>query len=283
MEELYRIANDYYMRHESFRAYGSFGNIYLYIIIILTFIFIGTLILFFCDISLAEKPSLWNKWFAIVMVSELLLFISIERYKNIRSDNIRNSIGSEFGENFKSLDDAKVKLLKSYFECDQTNFSAVSEMIHGMIKRVYEFSGDKTNIEKIFNFIYEGNAKPRILALFIFLCSIIVVLSVGAGGSLGTLISSYSSSGWDEIILAYIMILFYVCVIGFGVSLAFVATRKALVFLSLLFLGESTKNLETVKYLVKELNHYHEFKKSPNNKIILASKIPESMKWRLNR
>ncbi len=58
----------------------------------------------------------------------------------------------------------------------------MSEVIHGMIKRVYEFSDDKTNIENIFNIIYEDNAKPRILTLFIFLCSIIVILSIGAGG-----------------------------------------------------------------------------------------------------
>jgi len=283
MEELYRIANDYYTRLESFQAYGSFGNIYLYMIVFFTLIFIGTLTLIFHDISLAGKASLWNKWFVMAMISELFLVVSIVICKKTKNDKIKNSISKEFGEDFKSLGEAKVKLLKKYFACDRTDFSAMSEMIHGMIKRAYEFSDDKTRIEKAFNFIYEENAKSRILTLFVLLCSIIVVLSVGAGENLNTLISSYSSADGREVFSAYIKILLFVCIVGFGVSSAFMAIRKALVFCSLLFPGRSTKNLGTVKYLVKELNHYHVFKKSPNNKIILTSGIPESITRRLGR
>ncbi|NOX92865.1 MAG: hypothetical protein GXP18_10580 [Gammaproteobacteria bacterium] len=271
MEELYRIANNYYMRLESFQAYGSFRNIYLYMVVIFTFIFIGTLMLFLYDISFSGEPSLWNKWFAFLLISEFFLILSVDKCKKIKNDKINSSISKEFGENFASLDDAKVRLLKNYFLCDRTDFLAMSEIIHKMIKRAYEFSDDKTRVEKVFDFIYEENAKPRILTLFVLLCSIIVVLSVGAGGNLNMLISSYSDVGWGEIFWAYFIILICLFVIGFGISSAFTAIRKALVFLSLSRLDESTKNLETVKYLVKELNHYHVFKKSQNNKIILTS------------
>ncbi len=282
MEELYRIANNYYMRLESFQAYGSFRNIYLYIIVIFTFIFIGTLILFLHDISLEGKPSLWNKWFVSALISELFLVFFIEKLKKIKNFRIKESISKEFGENFKSLDDAKVRLLKNYFLCDRADFSAMSEIIHGMIKRAHGFSGDKTNIEKVFNFIYEDNAKPRILTLFVLLCSIIVVLLVGAGGNFNMLISGYLSVDGGEIFLVYIIILVYVFTIGFGISLAYMVIRKTLVFLSLFFLKKSTKNIETARYLVKELNHYHVFKKSKDNKIILTSEIPESIKRRFD-
>lgn len=266
MEELYRIANNYYMRFESIQAYGSYKEIHLYVIFVMLLLFVCALYLLFFDFISMENPSLLNKWFVITIASEVSMFLSMMRLNEKKNKKITALVGEEFGKNFKSVNDAKIELLKGYFICDQVGFSKTADIIHGMLNRECELSKHKTNIEKVFAFIYEKEAKSRILTLFVLLCSIITILSVGTGKDLNAVISSYSGMGIDAGSVVYMWILFIVLIVGFGISLVFMATKKSVTFVSLLFLKESTKNIETVKYLIRDLNNYHVFTKTSDNK-----------------
>ncbi|MCF6257638.1 MAG: hypothetical protein L3J98_11175 [Gammaproteobacteria bacterium] len=144
------------------------------------------------------------------------------------------------------------------------------------LNKACEFGNEKTNIEKIFNFIYEDNAKPRIITLFVMLFSIITILSIAGGQNINTVISSYSSIEYIEIITLYGIILFVCIASGVGASSIYKESKKIFILLSLEYCNESDKNPETIKYIIRDLNNYHEFKKTHDNKIILTTRINNS-------
>ncbi len=273
MEELYRVSREYYMRLESFQAHGAFKNKYLYIIASLALCFLITLILFLYDIFFMQKTSLFNTWFGIALLSEILMLFAITKFKDVRNKKITTSMGRELGKSFESVDSVRIELLKNYFSCEQTEFSIIAERVYGMLNRAYEFGNEKTNIEKVFNFIYEDNAKPRITTLLVMLFSIITILSIAGGQNINTVISSYSSIGYIETITLYGLTLLVCIAIGFGVSSIYKAIKKSLISLSLEYFNKFDKSPETIKYIIRDLNNYHEFKTTRDHKIILPPRI----------
>ena len=138
-----------------------------------------------------------------------------------------------------------------------------------MLNRACQFSNDRSKIEKVFLFFYNKDSNPRILTLFVIVCSLITVLSVSAGQNLYTVLDGFSGSNLSSIFSVYFFILILVVVFGFGISLVFNIAQRVLIFCSLIFLGESVRNVETVKYMIRDLNNYHVFTKTEDKKIII--------------
>ncbi|MCF6258433.1 MAG: hypothetical protein L3K25_19430 [Gammaproteobacteria bacterium] len=114
MEELYQVSKEYYMRLESFQAYGAFKNKYLYITAGLALCFSITLILFLYDIFFMQKTSLFNAWFGTALLSEIFMLLAMTKFKDVRNKKITTSIGHELGKNFESVDKVRIELLKNY-------------------------------------------------------------------------------------------------------------------------------------------------------------------------
>lgn len=272
MEELFRVTNEYYSRLESFKAHGAFKNLYFLGVLISAIMFI-TFSVFLLQEIIVQKIqniySLWFLWFLLAIGSEFLMLFMMNKLRDKKEQNFIKTIETQTGIHCKTLEEAKVELLKNYFSCEQIEFSDLAEKIIKMLNIACQFSNDKSQIEKFFSFIYNSEANSRILTLFVLMCSIIIVLTVNTGQNLYTVMDSFSGSNWGSINFLYLFFIFLVVVLGFGISQVFSFAQKVLIFVSLIFLGKTTRNVETVKYMIRDLNNYHIFHKTKDKKIII--------------
>ncbi len=278
MEELYRVANDYYMKLESFKTHGTFKNKYFWFSLFFALIFIISFGFYFLDFLLYKKQVtakwsvIFNWYLFLTVVSEFFMISMMNKYRGNKEQNVIKHISNQMRPNCTSLEEAKVELLKSYFSCKQQEFSDYAEKINSMLGMAYQFSDDKSQIEQIFSFIYNKEANSRLVTLFVITCSIITVLSVSAGGNLYTVIDSFSGVNIDTFIKLFSVVLLLMLIIGFGFVQFVYFIKKIFVFLALQLPGESTKNIEAVKYLIRDLNRYHIFNKKENKIEIFVNK-----------
>jgi len=280
MEELYCVANKYYKNLESLSAYGGVMNKYFLaaLISLLSFIigfylYIGSAL----SSNSAGEKNILNYWFILTIFGELALLFAMNKIKDRKEKNILSISSESLKISCGDISEAKVNLLKSYFSCEQSEFAGMAKNINSMLEIASQSSNNKSVFETIFSFVYNKDSNPRILTLFILICSMVIILSVNTGVNLYSVIDIFSENNASDLISIYFASLIIILILGFGVVQVFLITKKILIFISLLFLGQNTKNIEIVRYLVKDLNNFHAFNKTQDKRIIID--IGKPNKW----
>ncbi len=268
MEELFKIANRYYKNQESFSAYGGFRNISLWCTIIF-----GALFAYFSFeyvIYSTVTKSKFSLPFFIMLLSEVMFLIAFTFLQRSKNKYFIKFTKNETNEIYEKMDDAKIANLKKYFDCEQTEFADVAVKINSMLQTYIKLSKHRSKIEILFNLIYSEDSKPRMLALFILICSIVTILSTASGQNSNYLLDNLLKSNSNELFTLYIFLLISLVLILLGLSYIFKITQKIIIFIGLFFLKDDRANIETLKYLISDLNYYHIFKKNESEKLIIV-------------
>ncbi len=256
MDELYKIANNYFKNLETFKAYGGFKNFYFFTT---SFLLLAFLFSFYYFLKVTPiYGSFLNKWFIFVLFLEVLLFISWCELTDRKDKNIKKIVANKFKYfQLNTVDDAKIELLKNYFSCEQKEFSYLVEYISNMLNIENKYSIKHSEIEKFFSFIYNKDANSRVLSLFIFICSLITVLAINTGENLETVIDTFSKYKPATLLHIFLFcIIVFIAFIYYPITAIFSFLKKAFIFINLFFLKDTHRNIEVVKYLIRDLNKY---------------------------
>ncbi|WP_345986624.1 hypothetical protein WCX49_05740 [Sulfurimonas sp. HSL-1656] len=273
MEEVYKISASYYKRLESFSAYGGIKNIYIWLFLVTAIV--GVLILFnFRSIHLWFIHNLSGLVFPFVLGSlEILGLGFLMESSRLRNKNVIRLLAEEFGVTVKTFQEAKIFLLKRYLSHEQHEFGEVARVIQDMLDLSEKYFDSKHPIDKFLHFVFNEEAKTRILTLFVLMCSILTVLTVGAGANLQTLYESLHYTETKNLWAVFGLMLLMLLVLWAGIVMLIKAFRRMMVFASLSIAKEDSKNIEMIKYLIADLIKFHTFNKlndADNSKLILV-------------
>lgn len=269
MEELFKLANEYYTKVKSFRGLPLRKKFTFWTLVISAPFFILSMIYFLLESFSGNIHSLFNREFLLVILSEITMLLSLLNIKEWKEDTLIKKLSIELNTSFDSVKSAKAALLEMYFDCSKTSFSEVAIRIEKMLILATKYSGEHSLIERFFNFIYNKEANSRALTLFVIFSSLITALSISAGQNIHTLFHFYSQARWGEIFGLYFTCIFLVLILGYGVIELFKNSKDLLIFLKLHFTPKHSEHIETVKFLINDLNKLHSFKRSKDSKIII--------------
>lgn len=269
MEELYRLANEYYTKLESFKDKEIISSKYLWLALLFFIPFLCTFYEFLNLTLFGENRTIFNVWFGAALLFEIIMLLLWTRLVDLRdSKNIRK-LTLELRYPIKNIEEAKVALLRNYFACNENDFSKVAKNLSDMLDVSSFYSNKKSFIERVFCFIYNQEANNRVLALFILICSLTTILSISNGQDITSVFSFYSNASAEEIFKLFSILLGTVFVVAFALIQVFTALKYLMITISLNLLFKNSKNLEAVKYLIRDLNNYHIFTKTEDKKIII--------------
>lgn len=119
-----------------------------------------------------------------------------------REDAIIKRLNSEFGTAYKYMRDCKERYLGYITGCDPSDYLALAKEVSDLGKLRREFK-KKTefSMADISDAIYNKEARPRLLTLFVALLSMTVALTMKTDASLESLFDAFSDSGWLDAML----------------------------------------------------------------------------------
>lgn len=265
MNELYKIAARYYTKQESYSAYGIMKNIYFWLLLMIISLFIYSVINRPIKlIAFLKSEPLYL--IITLLILEIFVITILALNDQYRDKRIKEGIEKELKRNFNSLMDAKVAYLKYLLSCTQSDFRELAKDLQGMLKLSQQYHNNQHVVNKISNFIFNSEAKQRILALFILLSSIITIISVSGGANLEILISIFEQNKFEKILKGFIVIFVIVVFLMSMLIVVYKVVREMLIYFSLFFSKENSQSTIMVEYLIADLNKYHTFKKVEKKK-----------------
>lgn len=260
MDEIYTIAARYYKRLESFSAYGGIRNIYFLFFLIVTSFGIAIFAHYDGLYPWFLKHSSRSTFHGLLVIIEFAAVSFLFKSISYRDKNVVKQVSQEFDVNIKTFSEAKVFLLKKYLPYEQNEFAVIAKQLQEMLDASEKYFDNKHWIDKFFAFLFNEEAKNRILTLFVLMCSIITILTVNAGANLETLYESLHYTETTSLWAAFSLTLFLFLTIWLGTVVFTKAVRRTLIFISLSVAKENSKNVEMIKYLIADLIKYHTFK-----------------------
>lgn len=269
MEELYELANEYYTKVKSFRGLQLYKKFTFWTFLITAFLFILYIICFLHAVLSRNIDSVFNRLSLIAFLSEFAMVLSWMNIQEWQKKRLVENLSNELKNTFESIKPAKVFLLENYFDCSMTSFSDAAKRIEKMLTLAIVYSNENSFVERFFSFIYNRDANSRILTLFVILCSLITALSISAGQNIHSLFEFYSNASWVVILTLYFQSVFIALALGYGVIELFKILKDIATFTKLHITSQRSKHIETVRFLISDLNNLHAFKKTEDSKIII--------------
>ena len=140
-----------------------------------------------------------------------------------------------------------------YFEIAE-NFSKASELYH---RNKPEFSFSKENF---FDLIADESARPRILALFLSLCSIVAIILLKEGNGLEYLIKFHNGISFYLLMLVDLLVALALLLTLVSLKLMFVLLVSLFSSLSHSIEGRRAQSDFIAKNLIRDLVYFHKVK-----------------------
>lgn len=259
MEQFYVIANQYYLDFYSFKGYKKILWKKLLLSFLLSLMFLRSFMLVL-GLQFSILPEFSQNMALIIMVVVELFFIA-SWYWTIKSKNrLALSVVSERLEvEVDSFENLKKEWLRKTFKQGPYEYLDIAERF---TKAIELKNSDKPLVsliskDEIFNMIINDSAKPRILALFLSLCSIVGVLILKEAGGFAQLIEAFHGVSLQELLVVdfilAVSLLFFLIALKFVFSLSYVLLTMVFYWYD----GKRAQSDYIAKSLIRDLVYYH--------------------------
>ncbi len=274
MEQLRRIAAEYYINFQSPKYFLNFKSWELYTTILFAILFVYfsiNTIIEHVDLKL-EIHRNWN--FGCMLISEVLFLIIFGKLKVRRDAFALNSICEKYPDcKAENIFYAKKYVLENIFNTSNKNFLVIAKELNNMLI----LSRDETALmdisaDSFFDFIYNEKSKQGVLTLIVLIFSMLALFAFRDGYNLASIYSFYSPASWGSIALAYFSILVLILMVVIFIKVIFNLTRIIIIRLGLLIDRNNYKGNYTVKFIIRDLVNHIEYdtkKKDGQTQIIL--------------
>lgn len=226
MGNLFKIINAYYDLFESYRSVIYLRNSRIWILIVLSIIFIYTFkwyaktastpyVLLGQDsklvICIALELTILCVWFSLMKQRDLLIVEKVQKY---------------LGVNERNLNKLKRIWLTKSLGIEPVGYLEIAEKIDKYLTlKVKHQSIFTIDLKQILGFIFQPESKNRILAMFMGICAAFIGLSISAGANITYLFDFYDNNSiknfilldltFSILILLGIIIVKYLCLLIF--------------------------------------------------------------------
>ena len=252
MEQFYKLSNEYYFKFYSYKKYYPKLKKEFWLAINLGIIFnlyiVAYLIVFLSgDYTVADKASIA----ILVLFFEIVFLFSHEELKDKRdilalggnAINIRNA----------------VKRLKNEWISSHTGASASQyfDLVRDFedAKKIYEKNKSMVELSRndIKKLIYDIDSKTRIISLFVFLFSVIGLLSIKQAEGIVVVLELFSGAIWWQVLIIYPLFCISLFLMLFGsiYSIRFIINAISIIITNID--GDKAKSDRVIGFFIRDL------------------------------
>lgn len=256
-------ANEYYSEFGRFFTFVKINDWRFIGAVIFTVGFVYQF--FYVVFKLNDTPS--NFDLIALLVAELLFLIFVNLLRAFKSKQIVHHYNKKVGVNYSSVEQVKSKRIQELLGCKQSDFffeaKKYDEMLtlHNKYRRPFELS-----VQAIADWVYNKEARPRVITLLVFLASSVLLLSVREGMTLQSVFDFYAPANWSEIGFIYLLLVFVLTVSLFSMSVLHRALFQWLLLLEREYKGSKGGSSYAVQYLIRDLIAFHDRTSLPPEK-----------------
>lgn len=254
MVRSFAIADSYYRNFGRLFSHVSFVNWRVIVTSLFGVAFIAGLLKVFSNLSGGIN---YLELFLVGAI-ELLFLASYEILMSYKNKQIVCSYNTRNSTNLDSLELVKIETIKNILSCSQDDFigeaKKLDEIInlHNKYRSPFDFS-----VQSLRDWIYNKEARPRIVTYLVFLASSILVLSVREEASLKTVFEAYASLTWVEIGLLYMLAVFFLAMTTLTISMIYRLLFQWLLLIERGYQGAEGGSTYAANYLIKDLFKLH--------------------------
>ena len=248
-------AEKYYQLFYSFHGHGKALKWYMLSGTVFAICFI-VFSIFYLFPYLGAPFGLCQKWAFGLMIASEIVFLSTFLWANHKRElRLISSLTGQTHSNGEGLNELKVRWLSKHFRCDKNKFLELANSIDKSLElqRKYKIKYGISR-EELASYIYSSDAKPRIIALFLALCSLLWLLFLKHSNgieAIGSLLKEYSSS--EVIFLVFIIALALLSTLA-TLKVILLLLSNGIALISTYIKGYSSRE---TKILVSDLARYY--------------------------
>ncbi|MBU2969835.1 hypothetical protein KO527_10800 [Pseudoalteromonas sp. C2R02] len=261
MDQLYIISNQYYKDFYSYKEYLNSlkFNIVLSIIALLFFIYI---ILSYLGFPLLNNGFYsQNEKLALLFYAESIFISTWLRLDFLKEKYTATKLVNKLGSNFSELSNLKQQWLSMTFVASKFEYIELAEKFTKCLElEAKHKSSLHLKYSDAINLIYHDSAKPRILALFLALCSVISVLALKQSTGIDQVFESYKGITPAKL---FTMLIIFTLALGLtliAIRFTFYLLISLFSYFSVYMDGKRAKSDFIVRYLIKDLVKYSKVK-----------------------
>lgn len=253
MNQIYYIANKYYFAFESWKSIFFWSNWRLY-----TWLTSGLAFVYFAIHAFNYRLQYTTNQLLAMMpmaIFEIAFFYSSMKLREHRKRLILKSINAQTRNHYTNIDQAKKDALQKLLKTNKYEFVEKIKEIKEL--QSTEIGRSKPNLftaEQIYQYIYNPEAKNRILTLLIVLATITLSLTANISERSDQVFDLLTHKGIEWL---YLIFLFYFTTIALFISATFQSIPTIFAPLVIRTDGLKAKSKYTINYLIRDMAKYH--------------------------
>lgn len=248
-------ANDYY---REFGRFFTFVKVYNWRFLGSVIFAIGFIYQFFYVVlNLNDSQGGWDV--ILLLGAEFLFLTFVTLLKSFKSKQIVHDYNKKSGADYSSVEQVKSKRLEELLCCKQSDFFLEAKKYDEMLALHHKYRRPfESSLQAIADWVYNKEARPRVITLLVFLASAILLLSVREGMTLKSVFDFYGNAKWADIGSIYFSLVFVLTVSLFSMSVLHRALFQWLLLLEREFGGSKGGSSYAVQYLIRDLIALHD-------------------------
>jgi hypothetical protein len=274
MNQIFKFSADYYKTFESPKYYChpkhlSFASaIFFGLGFVVYFLYLSYNVI--TDAQYRLHVMEFSYRYVILFGLECCFLLAMQKLDKQREKAVLNKANAVNREIADSISEAKKSRLCKYFNTNDTEFLKYAKKIDEML-RLYESYKKPTAITPgfILQFIYNREARPRILALLILSFSLTLILIVNTGVNAETVYNVFNTANEGVLFFLYVSALFIIITVGFFVKVLSFFFGETVNWFLVLKSAESYHSTWAVRYLIRDLVEFQVFDKTDKGGVII--------------
>lgn len=260
MNRLYVSANHYYAVLERFGFWHRLKSIWFWLFVVGFFAFCWQGFIFIKNKTSNDSNIFLNMEFLKLFVLEFMVLFIFHKLQSVKSKTVLTRVNEKYRCKFLSIEQARRFLLKRYFGREESDYLSFSDEIAKTILYQERFSNPASfGSLQISLFIYNPDSKQRIYALLLVVVSALTALAIHEGAGITDVFDFFGGENIAALITVWFVLVLFLA--GFLMLLLLVRLGFEILcsYLIVLINGKAARNPYTLRYLQKDLLHFHRF------------------------
>lgn len=204
-----------------------------------------------------ENSERWLITLALLS-AEIVTLASLFVLQKERDQKTIEILNQRFGKSLSSINALKREWINQALVCKERDYFGLAERFEKMRQMLKKHGSSLDfSIDKGFEWIYNPEAKTRVLTLLVLLTSTIAALSIPGSKGMAQVIAVYAAIPGQDILTGYIAVLVLISVSYFSLKALFEIAHLILSKISDLFVGRKARSDRLVRNLIRDLIKLH--------------------------